>query len=53
MYVLLRKNGIFRTFLLAKNKEVSDFDILQLKHDDIFENSNPTLKEVTRDDSQH
>ena len=36
VYVLLRKNGIFRTFLIAKNKEISDFNILQLKHDDIF-----------------
>ena len=36
VYVLPIKNGIFRTFLLATSKEISDFNILQLKHDDIF-----------------
>ena len=36
VYVLPSKNGIFRTFLLAKGKEISDFNILQLKHDKIF-----------------
>ena len=48
VYVLPIKNGIFRTFLLATSKEISDFNILQLKHDDIFLNG-----DVTRDDSQH